>query len=392
MSDASTRLTGSDNNRARGDDTDPSDGDDEELPSAAALRTRPARKRRSRRGAAAGTSFTPEALEETAALKQLIHERMNAISQEHKVTLSAIRQELGYSVEYGRQVSPYHRWAKWYAATEPNPAPRDLVERSRLIGAVWAALKADTSEYETTMAKVNEWHQTNTGNAVEYDAKRILAVVAKKARKLATSASNNDRVAMVVIAAHSHSRVEPAVIGTKQSLAQLAESLKGVEGLTHLRDNFHARVIQRPPANGSHTSIDFDDIPRGSGENRYDDRWQVVKRAVPLHLIRLITVALGSNDLECEQWAVRSHDGTQMVYQEIFDILAEVGLCFDGWPTECQDLLAPGSECSVDDGDTVVIISGSLEHWNMWPRHLGRLLYVALCEQSIRVRPMRDEE
>ncbi|CAD6972783.1 unnamed protein product [Tilletia controversa] len=117
------------------------------------------------------------------------------------------------------------------------------------------------------MAKVNNWHQTNTGNAVEYDARRILAVVAKKARKLATSASNNDRVAMVVIAAHSHSRVEPAVIGTKQSLAQLAESLKGVEGLTHLRDNFHARVIQRPPSNGSHTSIDFDDIPRGSGEN-----------------------------------------------------------------------------------------------------------------------------
>ncbi|KAE8230374.1 hypothetical protein CF326_g4630 [Tilletia indica] len=347
---------------------------------------RTARKRRAREPAIRKATLTPAAVTEVGTLKKKMLDTIKDISQRYNVSHSAIRKELGYSVEFGRAASPYHRWAKWYAAMKPNPKPGDLPARNREVARLWAELQENPAKLAKAIEVVDKWHIDHVSHPSEDDAKKILDNVAKQATKLVKSAASNDRVAIVVIAAHAHSLVSPSVIATNQTIKLFEASLPRVESVAHLTTNFHALVTATPPFTGGQTFIDMDEIPIGVGDDRYNDRWAMLKKAVPLHLTRIVAMGLANNDIECPRWKDNSSSGTRMVYLQLFDILAEVGLCMDGWPVACVSLLTLGSHWADDDQDTVIVRRGSLEHWNTWPRDVGRQLYAALCAQSIRVR------
>ncbi|CAD6925036.1 unnamed protein product [Tilletia laevis] len=327
------------------------------------------------------SGLTPAGHDEVQDLKERIRSEIEQLSVKHGVTPASIRHRLGFSVEVGREPHDHRKWTEWYAHTQPNPCPDNLQQRNKEMSTKWTALKANKVQYDRVIADVKEWHLKRAEHTDVPDSKELLHAFAKRAFKLCKAAGVNDGISAVCIAAVPNMAVDPAIIGLEPILVQFSASLHLASDLSHVRDNFQARVYRNPitssmlPPQTIEDDPRFNQLPRGTVEERKGDRAKDIQLYMPLHFIFLIRLALARAGTQSLRWEQRSRKNTVMVYEDVFDILAEVSLFVDGWPTSLEHLLKDSDTSSGSATGTLSIYAGSLIHWNTWSMSSTRQLY-----------------
>ncbi|KAL9932687.1 hypothetical protein V8E36_008386 [Tilletia maclaganii] len=308
-----------------------------------------------------------------------LEQSIKHICETFKIHSSLVRRRLGFCFEVGRRRSDWVRYVKWIRYNDRTMASiKSGKEWTRQAASKWDAIKDDAQKRKRTLAKVDRWERQYLASLDEKAAAKLMNRFGTQASKFVRAAEVNDGIRAVVFAAHPHTMARTVAAGSAKSLELFYAATKGSEHIDHLRRNFRSLTHSFPPEST---------IPYGTKKKSADINYEAMKyphfkRDISPALIRWVDAGLKKHRKDARRagWlGTSSKFKTTMTYSGLFDILAAVDLCVEGWPLACRSYL------SSDTPNTLRITAGSLKNCNAWDKKVAPVFWGALNRKRIKI-------